>query len=86
MQFVLLFIIALFGIAIVSGILYSILSVASALFRTSVRNIVICASVVIVLIFAVPFLSNRLYGLLFGNGNSHDSIEERYQEALKAEE
>lgn len=86
MQYIILFIIALFGIAIVSGVLYSILSVASALFKTSIKNVVICASIAVVLIVAIPFLSDGLYRFFFGNnGNPRDSIEERYQETLKAE-
>jgi len=76
----------LFGIIIATIVVRVTLEALSDLFDTPIKNVLIVIVALGVLAVAIPFLSDRLYRFFFGNGNTRDSIEERYREALKAEE
>lgn len=82
---IILIVIALFGIAFAGFFMYAVLETVAERFDTSIRNVVLCISSVVALVVAIPFLSDRLYRLFFPPEKSHSGIEERYQEALKAE-
>ena len=86
---IILIVIALFGIAFAGFFMYAVLETVAERFDTSFRNVVLCISsvvaLVVALVVAIPFLSDRLYRLFFPPEKSHSGIEERYQEALKAE-
>lgn len=75
-----------FGIIIGTIVVRVTLEVLSDLFDTPIKNVLMVIVALAILTVAIPFLSNGLYRFFFGNRNSHDSIEERYQEALEAEE
>jgi hypothetical protein len=75
----------LFGIIIATIVVRVTLEALSDLFDTPIKNVLVSIVSLVVLAIIIPFLSVRLYGFFFGSGDSRDSIEERYQEALKAE-
>ena len=78
----------LFGIIIATIVVRVTLEALSDLFDTPIKNVLVAIVSLGILAVAIPFLSDGLYRFIFGSGDSRDSterIEERYQEALKAE-